>query len=102
MLDIVRDSGDYNALSPLFGDDLRVLDYWQGMDHVANEDHIRNLLGDWGCPFAIDAIGEGSALADNINTWYPNVVRFKAGGFPSNRPSTKTPGRRGWIGSASG
>lgn len=81
-LDVARDSGDYNVLTGLFRDELRVLDYWRGMDHVANEDHIRDLLGNWGCPFAIDEIGEGSALADNINTWYPNVIRFKAGGLP--------------------
>lgn len=81
-LDVARSAGDENALVGLFGDRLHVMDYWNGLDHVQNEQRIRDELeAGWRCPFAIDAIGEGSALADNIATWYPNTIRYKANGY---------------------
>lgn len=84
-LDVARSAGDYNALVAVFGDSLRILDHWNGMDHVENEAHVRDLIETgWGCPFPIDAIGEGSALADRISTWYPNTIRYKANSFPED------------------
>lgn len=79
-LDVARGGGDKNALVGVFGREIRVLDVWTlkpGETHVDSEEHIRDILHhSWDCRFAIDAVGEGSGLADNIADWYPNVHRF--------------------------
>lgn len=83
-LDVARMGGDSNALSGVFGDTISVIDNWKGADHNQNESNVRSALGDgWDAPFAIDAQGEGSGLADRVSNWYPNVTRFNAGGEAS-------------------
>ena len=83
-LDVAR-FGDYNALCAVFGKELRVLDYWNGTDHVENNSRVRsNVDSNWSAKFPVDAIGEGSGLADQIGTWYPNVIRFNAGSKPAD------------------
>lgn len=84
-LDVARKGGDENVLGGVFPTDdggrtLRVIDAWSGLDHNANESRVRRHLGEGGgARFAIDATGEGSGLADRIDNFYPEVVRFDAG-----------------------
>lgn len=79
-LDVARMGGDYNAFTGVFGDALEVIEYWRGDDHVENEQRVRgDLEGAWDCQFAVDAVNEGSGLADRIDTFYPETFRFQAG-----------------------
>lgn len=79
-LDVARGGGDSNAFVGVFGDELRVLDYWTVADHNETEADVESKVQTgWRCEFAIDAIGEGSAVADHIDNWYPEVDRYKAG-----------------------
>lgn len=89
-MDVARGSegrgGGYTALVGIFGDDMRVLGYWSAGDHVRNETLLREKIGEsWSCPLLIDAVGEGSALTDNVELWYPNTHRFNAGAVPDDR-----------------
>jgi len=79
-IDVAR-SGDRTVLIGAYQDDsLRVHYEAQGTDHVVQEDRLRDVLTDWpNRQTAIDAVGEGSALADNLRQAYPDVRRFKAG-----------------------
>ena len=84
-MDVARSGGDYNAVAAVFEDELRILDFWTGKDHVEGEQKLRALYrGNWSCPLAIDAIGEGSALADNVSTWHDQTVRFNSGEVPGS------------------
>ena len=81
--DVARGGGDMNALVGVFGREIRVLDVWDlaaGETHVDSENHVRDLIdGSWDCRFCIDAVGEGSGVADMVREWYPNVYRFNNG-----------------------
>lgn len=81
--DVARGTGDYNCLVGIFGREIRVLDRWHldgATTHVDSEEHVRDLMeGSWSCPMAIDAVGEGSGIADMVNEWYPHVIRFNNG-----------------------
>lgn len=81
--DVARSGGDMNALVGVFGRQIRVLDYWDlGVDetHVDSEERVRKAIEpSWDCRLAIDAVGEGSGIADMIAEWYPNVTRFNNG-----------------------
>ena len=83
--DVARMGGDMNAVAGVFEavdpSRLRILDTWQGVDHTANEAHIREQLGEgWDVTLSIDALGEGSGLSDRISTVYSDTYRFNAGG----------------------
>jgi len=88
--DVVRGggtSGDYNALSAVFGRDLRILEWWRGeASHLQNYEVIRkHLKSGWRAPFAIDHVGVGSESPDRVNEFYPNVVRFNGGSKASDQ-----------------
>jgi hypothetical protein len=56
----------------------------QGTNHATQESTLRDLLEQWpDHPTPVDAVGEGSALADSLQEAYPEVIRFKAGGTPT-------------------
>lgn len=78
--DVARMGGDKNVVSGLYGDEIRVLDDWKGVNHSSNitrfETHI---LDNWNCPIQIDAKGEGSGAADMVAEFYPKVVRYDNG-----------------------
>lgn len=83
--DVARGAGesaDYNALAGVFGDEVRILDYWRLGDHVENEQRVRSLIDEsaWRAPLLIDAVGEGSGAADRVSRWYPATERFNASG----------------------
>lgn len=56
----------------------------QGTNHTVQEERLCDLLEDWPDHLTlVDAVGEGSGLADNLQEAYPEVQRFRAGGTPS-------------------
>lgn len=83
--DVVRGGGtggDYNALSGVFGRDLRIFDWWRGDDsHLDNYETIRSEVESaWNAPFAIDSVGVGSEAPDRVDVFYSgDVIRFNAG-----------------------
>lgn len=79
-VDVARKGGDETVLAVLYPNRIDFTS-WQGMDHTINESRIMRLLDqvEGRPPLAIDAVGEGSALADRINTAYEESIRFKAG-----------------------
>lgn len=81
--DVARGTGDWNCVAAVFGRDIRILDRWhltEGETHIDSESRVRDLVhGSWDCRFAVDAVGEGSGIADMIMEWYPNVHRFNNG-----------------------
>jgi hypothetical protein len=56
----------------------------QGANHVAQEADLREILGRYpDHPVSIDAVGEGSGLADNLQEAFPEVIRFRSGATPN-------------------
>lgn len=89
-LDVARMSGDFNALSAVYGMELDVVDRWKGVNHVGNEEKVKTLVSkDWECDFAVDAVGEGSGLADRVGTFYADMIRFQAGAYPARMSEYK-------------
>lgn len=79
-LDVARKGGDMNVFAGVFGDELTIIDGWGNQDHTVGESNVRDALGDgWDARFPVDAMGEGSALADRIDTFYPSLERFSNG-----------------------
>lgn len=79
-LDVARKGGDKNILSGVYGDELRVIEEWQGVSHTVGRDMIRVYENELHHPvFAVDAQGEGSGLADMIAEFLPEMIRFHAG-----------------------
>lgn len=79
-IDVARKGGDFNVIAGVHGDIIKIHQRWSGTDHNKNETMIRNTLDQWpDVPVAIDANPEGSGLADRVNTFVPDLVRFKAG-----------------------
>jgi hypothetical protein len=88
-LDVARSGGDRTVLTGRFGDELRVIDFWNNTNHAENNERVRALIAErssprWNAPLAIDAVGEGSALADRIAEWYPWTNRYSSGSVPAN------------------
>jgi len=82
-IDVARKGGDktvYRRLYPGYTD----AEEWSKRDHNDNEARIRDLLDAEPslAPIAIDAVGEGSGLADRLQDAYPDVHRFKNGSKP--------------------
>lgn len=76
-------SSDSNVLTGVFGDDLRVINEWSGLTHPENETMVQSLVNpEWRAPLMIDAVGEGSGLADYVERFYPQTVHFNSGAVP--------------------
>lgn len=82
-IDVARKGGDHTVVCRLFADHAR-FEVWGKQDHNENEQLIREILdGSQNTPpTAIDAVGEGSGLADRLQQAYPSVYRFKNGQKP--------------------
>lgn len=84
-LDVARKGGDMNVLSGVFHPPggppyIEIIEDWEGQDHVQGEQNVRSAIDDdWDARFPVDALGEGSGLADNIHEWYPAMERFSNG-----------------------
>lgn len=75
-IDVAR-SGDQTVAYGLHNDTLRNYYAEQGTNHVDQRYAISDLLNQWPEPdVAIDAIGEGSSLADELDARHPNITRF--------------------------
>ena len=81
-IDVARKGGDSTVVCKLF-ETHATFDVWSHFDHTENESRISSLLDQYKGPIptAIDAVGEGSALADRLRELYP-VHRFKSGTKP--------------------
>jgi hypothetical protein len=83
-IDVAR-SGDRTVLAGLHGDHLRIHYSERGSNHTQQESQLRTYLDGWAdaldgtLSIAVDAVGEGSALADRLDQAYRGVERFKAG-----------------------
>jgi len=83
--DIARSGGDYTVAVEIHDTGAVVVDEWQVTDvrgHNENEDRIRDVLErnerQLRCKPVIDAVGEGSHVADIVRRDYGGI-RFKAG-----------------------
>lgn len=78
-IDVAR-SGDKTVMVGVHGSELRVHYAEQGTNHTVQKQALRQLIDGWPQPsIVVDAIGEGSGLADDLDTWFPNVTRFSNG-----------------------
>jgi hypothetical protein len=77
-VDVARGGGDRTVIVGLTEERLDVLaDVESPGDHSVNRRLVERHVGDSEAPVIIDAIGEGSAVADQLNQDF-NVTRFKS------------------------
>jgi hypothetical protein len=82
-VDVARSGGDETIAATVHGDDVTIRYEEQGTDHVSQAEALTDELeNDAGVPISVDAVGEGSGLADMLHQRFPAVVRFNAGGEP--------------------
>lgn len=75
-IDVAR-SGDDTVLSGKHQRELRIHYDKQGNNHRVQGPEMKRIISEWPePPIAIDAVGEGSGLADDMDAWFPNVDRF--------------------------
>ena len=76
-VDVAR-SGDDTVASGVH-DDVVVIEYEeQGTDHTEQEQALAETIRQWPTPeIAVDAVGEGSGLADGLDNRFGTVHRFK-------------------------
>lgn len=56
----------------------------QGANHATQEADLSEILERYpDHPTPVDAVGEGSGLADNLQERFPDVIRFRSGGTPT-------------------
>ena len=79
-VDLARKGGDSTVVTFLHRDHAEFVE-WSESDHNENYATISKLLDNHSPapPVAIDAVGEGSGVADRLADRYDSVVRFKAG-----------------------
>jgi hypothetical protein len=78
-IDVAR-SGDRTVMVGVHGRALRVHYAERGSNHREQERALADLIGEWPSPeIAVDAVGEGSGLADGLAERFPHVRRFDAG-----------------------
>lgn len=88
-IDVAR-SGDRTVMAGVHNDALRIHYAEQGTDHNTQEMRLRRILDEFpDHPGAIDAVGEGSGLADRLCEAYPEFTRFKAGSKASEETEYK-------------
>ena len=81
-IDVAR-SNDKTVLTGKHGPHIRVHYAQEGTNHATQKDTIRERLIDLESPeIAIDAVGEGSGLADELDTAFSGVHRFSNGAKP--------------------
>lgn len=84
-IDVARTGGDQTVLAGVHGDQLRIHHAERGANHRDQEEALRGVLDGWPeVEAAVDAVGEGSGLADALQEAYPNVARFNAGATPAD------------------
>lgn len=78
-VDVARGGGDRTVITGVTEDALYVLATIESPgDHTINKELVRDTVSNPDAPVIVDAIGEGSGIADDLKDEY-NVTRFKAG-----------------------
>ena len=79
-VDLARKGGDRTVVANLYETHATFTE-WSHTDHNQNNTRICKLLDrlDNSPPVAVDAVGEGSGVADRLSDRYGTVIRFKAG-----------------------
>jgi len=78
-VDIARGGGDRTVIAGVTDETIHILASVENPgSHNVNKELIRDNIHDTDVPVVIDAVGEGSGIADELNNEY-NVTRFKAG-----------------------
>lgn len=84
-VDIARGGGDRTVIVGVTNSRADILaDRESPGDHRVNKRLVKEALGDTTAPVVIDAVGEGSGVADELSSTY-NVTRFKGGSRASER-----------------
>jgi hypothetical protein len=85
-VDVARSGADSTVLSSVFGQTIAVRYEQPGDTHTAQRDDLTAELGeDPDHAIAVDALGEGSGLADMLEERFPHTIRFGAGTEPMNK-----------------
>ena len=86
-VDVARKGGDSTVVSVLYENAVDIHS-WQDTDHNENYSRVRDIVDEleYVPPMAVDAVGEGSGLADDLVEAYGSktVARFKAGTAPAD------------------
>ncbi|MFP4218717.1 MAG: hypothetical protein ACLFR6_07770 [Salinarchaeum sp.] len=79
-VDLARKGGDRTVVGQLYDTHARFTE-WSHTDHNQNYARICKVIQrlDNTPPIAVDAVGEGSGVADRLSDRYGTVIRFKAG-----------------------
>lgn len=81
-IDVAR-SADNTIGSGKHTDEIRIHYARQGTNHVQQKEDLTDILFDLNSPkIAVDAVGEGSGLADELDDRFAHVVRFSNGMNP--------------------
>ncbi|MFA9516760.1 hypothetical protein ACERIT_06030 [Halopenitus sp. H-Gu1] len=85
-VDVARKGGDSTVVSILY-ENAAVMHSWKDTDHNENYSRVRDIVDEleYVPLIAVDAVGEGSGLADDLVEAYglKTVARFKAGTAPA-------------------
>ena len=78
--DVARMGGDSNVIGTIY-ENTAAIKEWSGTDHNQNETTVRSYVNglQQNPPLAVDAVGEGSGVADRISEFYRSTRRFKNG-----------------------
>lgn len=81
-IDVAR-SGDQTVMVGVHNNELVVHYDKRGDDHKIQGSDLKDLIHQWPRPrVVVDAVGEGSGLADDLAFTFPKVVRFSNGMMP--------------------
>jgi hypothetical protein len=81
-VDVAR-SGDQTVGAAKANDEIQIKYARQGANHVQQKEELRDVLFECESPeVAVDAVGEGSGLADELNESFATVKRFSNGMKP--------------------
>ncbi|PSP80177.1 hypothetical protein BRC81_03015 [Halobacteriales archaeon QS_1_68_20] len=84
-VDVARSGADDTVAASVMGQALPIRYEESGDSHTAQRDDLTaRFEGDPDHPIAVDALGEGSGLADMLEERFPETIRFGAGNEPSN------------------
>ena len=85
-VDVARSGADDTVAASVRGKYLPIRYEEAGDTHTAQRDDLTAEFGDDADhPIAVDALGEGSGLADMLEERFPEVIRFGAGNEPADK-----------------
>jgi len=85
-VDVARSGADDTVAASVFADRLPIRYEQSGDTHTAQRDDLTDLFEPSDDhPIAVDALGEGSGLADMLEERFPDVIRFGAGNEPHDK-----------------